>query len=221
MSNLGILEIVSIESQPGPSKLGSRSWHVHLVWILCTCLALGMVAALGGFKDKPSERILVDPGTVVSLSCVEIRINRATAVAQNSEHSSWKITVFADIRNISGQPLIQSTVSPSIYLGYTNGVGEFVSTTGDMYLVLHEDDERPSKRTVIPPFGGPIPFKISIYVSEGFTESEPLMVGLFPMKYDNRAILGLYDENSWNTDGSANHFWVIEPPVAITPYLTP
>lgn len=200
----------------GKPRFGSKGWHTKLIWVVCLCLVVAVVAALGGFQESRQQRIDITPGTKVSLNNAEIRILGASAKEPYSVGGQWNITVFAEIRNVSGQPLQGIDFNDAITIGYINGEGAPVEAEWwSMSLLVDGNPYNESPRSVLPPFGDFMPVQISLYTKGDFNTSEGILVGMYPLAYIPAMILGLSDAMNWRFDRGADHYWVVAPPVEI------
>ena len=215
-SDVGNAGLVDTSPQTKKARFGSKGWHQGMVLTLCAVLIVGVVAGLGGFERIPFDRIDVDPGTVVSLSLADICILDVTASKIDVGSGRWKFAVRADVRNTSWRPLRTGDFRYAIVIGYTNGEGATIQKSGvSMTLLDGEDFNKTLPRKMIPPMEDLVPVEFYVYIDDDFSTDKPVLVGLIPVVYVNRSVLGLSKEKRWYEDLSTNRLWVVKPPVQI------
>jgi len=193
---------------------GSKSWHVNLVWTGCVVVVLALVAAFGGFSHRPNTRIIVNPGTTVSLGVADVQVMSATARSSSISVNAWTISVQATL-HVSAQDVSTSSFGNALLLGYTNGTGAQLTTSNAYVSVMDLDDPtRVSPRATILPSDQAVPVQFTFTVTDGLTVSKGILVGLFPVVYTTQVdTMTQIPSGNWVSDTSAGKFWVVQVPV--------
>lgn len=191
-------------------RFGSKHWHVWVVWLVCITLVIGVVAALGGFKDRTDQRTSLDPGQWVSLNHCEIRVVEAVA---KEATDYWSLRILIEVRNTSEQPLKLYSIEKAIALGYTNTEGEFLSMSSPQITTFLADGSV-SPRDVLPPLDTVVRAMISKNV-KGLSVDENVRIGLFPMEYRDSTVLGISDAKAWYPDSGAPQWWMVDLPIRV------
>jgi len=197
---------------PVRPRFGSKEWQVTLVWVVCVGVVVGVVAAFGGFGTRADRRLVAAPGDAVMIAMAEVRVR--DAAVRTSQGLDWTITVRADVRNTSEQPLSASDFATAVQFDYVNGESAPVRTGyASMFILANEDSDEYSPRQVIPPTDETLPVAFTVSIIDGFDREQGISVILFPVVYEQNAVLGLSDQKNWVVDEDADHYWIVTLPV--------
>ena len=206
---------------PAGPAFGSRPWQVTLVWVLGVALMAGVVATLGGFRQRSDQTISVAAGATVSLALADVRIDAVTATPTLDESGAilpdelWVVTVQAEVRATS-KPISASSFSNVVVCSYVNAPGSRVVSSAPTMLLMSADGSQ-SPRAVLPPSDQFVPVIFKVYISDGLDTDQPWHVGLFPVVYGaSSGGVGGDTYQTWLPDDSAHQFWVYSLPISIT-----
>ena len=193
-------------------RFGAKGWHVTLVWTVCVAVVVGIVAGFGGFATRTDKAASAQPGEAVALNAVEVRVWAASV--QSSDDPYWVITVQADVRNTSGQPLSASDLEAAIRFGYINGDNvEQRTDFSSMFIQPAGGSDETSPRRIIPPTDETFPVVFTVSVTDGLDRGKPMSINLYPVVYQQNTILGLSDQKEWVEDPDADHYWIVTLPI--------
>jgi len=199
-------------NDPARQRFGSKGWQVTLVWVVCIGVVAGIVAAFGGFGTRTDKGVAAQPGDAVMINAAEVWVRNASA--NNAQGSYAVITIEADVRNTSGQPLSALDLEAAIQFGYVNGESTQVRTGySSMFIRDSRDSDQSSPRQVIPPTDEIFPVTFTVSVTDGFDPGRGISVALFPVVYKQNTVLGLSDQKYWVEDEDADHYWIVMLPL--------
>ncbi|MCL1906435.1 MAG: hypothetical protein FWG08_00710 [Propionibacteriaceae bacterium] len=219
------LVIVAESPQGSTQSLASRRtdrqpfrWNAGWTLLTVIVLVLALVAGFGGFKYRTDSRVDVAPGTTVDIGMAEFRVIRAIA-EETSDPDRWQLTVLAEVRNLTEQPIGVIDFEYALGLGYTNSEGEFIAERSlSLDFLVNITDEKASPRYRIPPQTDVVPVIIHKYVNDGFDLDSEFVVFARPVVYRTNTVLNLSSEKVWATDLSRSVLWVYTPEIEVRRY---
>lgn len=186
-----------MSASPSPRRTLPRGW---LIAGLAVVVAIGLVAAFGGFERRQVRAISVQPGAEIDARNLVFRLDSATVqYLTKSGSEPWKVVVSGSVRNPHQETLAPITGPYGNLVGFQDGAEPGV--TGDYYARFGPENPEitVAGRRVVPPTDQWLTLTATFRFDK-FPESDTFEVRVVPMEFTPNTILGLNDTPNWNVD---------------------
>jgi hypothetical protein len=171
-------------------------------------LVVGVVALLGGFRERTDRLVAVPIGSTITTGPYEVTVARAT-VQHRTSSAQWEVVASGTART-TGTTSIDPPVGESGFLYARGAGGEVQASTG---IALGDSTGSQTQDTLTPGLP-PVPWAVTFRFTSD--PGNTVVVAVFDQEYTTPYLFS--DEKSWRSTGDASTMTVPLEPLADTDY---